>query len=53
MANLLKMNNLKHDILTSLQIIQNNNTIISNVKSLKFKSIDDFIYKEDEFLIIL
>ena len=48
MANLLKMNNLKHDILTSLQIIQNNNTIISNVKSLKFKSIDDFIYKEDD-----
>jgi len=48
MANLLKMNDLKHDILTSLQIIQNNNTIISNVKSLKFKSIDDFIYKEDD-----
>ena len=47
-ANLIKMNNLKHDILNSIQIIKNNNTIISNIKSLKFKSIDDFFYKDDD-----
>ena len=46
--NLIKMNNLKHDILKSILVIKNNNTIISNVKSLKFKSIDDFFYKEDD-----
>ena len=42
------MNTFKHDILTSMQVIKNNNIIISNVKSLKFKSIDDFFYKEDD-----
>ena len=47
-GNLIKMNNLKHDILNSVQIIKNNNTIISNIKSLKFKSIDDFVYNEDD-----
>ena len=46
--NFIKMNNLKHDILSSIKIIKNNNTIISNVKSLKFKSIDNFFYKEDD-----
>ena len=47
-GNLIKMNNLKHDILNSIQIIKNDNTIISNIKSLKFKSIDDFVYNEDD-----
>ena len=47
-GNLIKMNNLKLNILNGIRIIKNNSTIISNVKSLKFKSIDDFVYKEDD-----
>ena len=46
--NIINMNNIKKNILASIQAIKNNNTIISNVRELKFKSLDDFFYKEDD-----
>jgi len=46
--NLKKLNQIKYDILSSIKVIKNNNTIISNVKSLEFRSLDDFHYEEDD-----
>ena len=44
----IKMNFHKSQLINSLEIIQNNYTIISNVKSLKFDIGENFKYKEDD-----
>ena len=44
----IKKHMIKSDIIKSLQIIQNNNTLISNVKSLKFDFGDEFKYNEND-----
>ena len=41
---------LKSDLIKTLEILHNNYTIISNVKSLKFDLGENFIYKENETL---
>ena len=44
----IKKNAIKSDIIKSLQIIKNNNTLISNVKSLEFDFGDKFKYDEND-----
>ena len=46
--NKIKMHNLKSELIKALQIIKNNNTLISNVNSIKFDVGENFIYKEDD-----
>ena len=48
MKNKMKIHLLKSDLINSLQVLQNNHTIISNVKSLKFDDGNNFIFKEDD-----
>ena len=44
----IKKNAIKSDIIRTLQIIKNNNTLISNVKSLEFDFGDKFKYEEND-----
>ena len=46
--NKMKIHLLKSDLINSLQVLQNNHTIISNIKSLKFDDGNNFNFKEDD-----
>ena len=46
--NKLKMHYIKSELINSLEIIQNNYTIVSNVKSLKFDTGKNFTYNIDD-----
>ena len=50
MLNKRKIHKLKTELINSLHILHNNNTIISNVKSLKFDDGKNFKYNEDDSL---